>query len=75
METMYNPIELFKKHATAASFHYADDSCGEWGAARASENKAMQIYHANPEHQQEMNKIGRSQLWARDFAKRAKLDA
>lgn len=69
-----NPIEEFKKYANAASFHYADDSCKEWDEASRCENKAMQIYYANPEHQKEMASIGKSQLWGMTFCRKAGIE-
>jgi hypothetical protein len=68
---MSNPVQEFKEYAVRASFHYADDTCEEWGQAKDCENKAMDIYHAHPECQDAMNLIGKEQLWASDFKRRS----
>jgi len=60
-------LEEFKKHASAASFHYADDSGKEWGSARKRKDQAMQLYRDNPELRADMREIGKKQLWAYDF--------
>lgn len=69
-----NPVEEFRKYANAASFHYADDTCKEWDEASRFENRAMQIYHENPDHHEEMNKIGKSQLWGMTFCSKAGIE-
>lgn len=60
-------LDDFKSAGMDASFHYADDTCAEWGLARKREQDAMRLYHDNPEHQEAMQKIAEGFLWYRDF--------
>lgn len=54
----------FKRHASSASFHYADDSCKEWGLAKQDKNDALKIFDENPELQNEMREIAKDELWS-----------
>lgn len=54
----------FKCHASSASFHYADDSCKEWGLAKQDKNDALKIFDENPELQNEMREIAKDELWS-----------
>ena len=56
-------LELFKKHGDRASYHYADDSGGEWGMAGNEREAALAIFDQNPALQPEMRKIAKSFLW------------
>ena len=60
-------IEEFLFHGNSASFHFADDSTGEWGQGRRDQHAAMQIFMDNPELQDEMRKQA-SFLWSLDTA-------
>lgn len=57
-------LEEFKRYAYAASHCYADDSCREWGEARQHKNKALEIFDAHPELEEEFRDIGFKQLWS-----------
>jgi hypothetical protein len=46
---MNETLEQFKSLGMSASFHYADDSCREWGQAKIEELEAMQLYFRNPD--------------------------
>ena len=56
-------IELFKKHAKQASFHYADDTCKEWNLAREEKKMALKIFDENPELQTELRELAKNELW------------
>ena len=43
----------FGRLCRKASFHYADDSCSEWGTATRAKHEALEIFDANPDLQQE----------------------
>ena len=54
----------FESLGKSASYHYADDSGKEWGAAKRSERAAMILFHDHPELQEEMKEIARGFLWS-----------
>ena len=54
----------FKRLGDSASFHFADDSCKEWGLAITDEAKAIAIFKSNPELQAEMTVISKGFLWS-----------
>ena len=56
-------LDSFRELGKSASFHYADDSGSEWGAARHDEAEAMKIYHAHPELKSEFEAIAENFLW------------
>ena len=60
-------IEQFLKLGNSASFHYADDSGGEWGSGKRDEHAATFLYMTNPLLQHEMKKQA-SFLWSIDRA-------
>ena len=47
-------VDQFIKHGLNASFHFADDSGGEWSLGYAAQKKALDIFDANPDLQEEM---------------------
>lgn len=53
----------FKKHGNKASYHYADDSCKEWGLGDSERSKALKLFNDNPELQSEMRTIAKDFLW------------
>lgn len=54
----------FKKHGDSASYHYADDSGGEWGVARDRKTKALELFDSNPPLQAQMREIAKGFLWS-----------
>jgi hypothetical protein len=61
------PLQRFGKYAAAASYHYADDSTKEWVLARRAKDNAMKVYRAHPDLWEQMDAIGKDQLWGREF--------
>lgn len=61
---MNDVLIKFKRHASRASYHYADDTCKEWDLARQDKNDALAIFDANPEMQDEMRKIASTEIWS-----------
>jgi len=57
-------IEQFNKHASSASYHYADDSCKEWGSADKELALALKLFDDNPDLQDEMRELAKGQLWS-----------
>ncbi len=57
-------LKIFQQHGSNASFHYADDTCREWGAAHREKNKALEIFDNNPKLQAEMREIAKGFLWS-----------
>ena len=58
-------LEEFKRLGDLASYHYADDSCKEWGLAGAAKNAAMKLYYAaTVEQQEQMKVIAKGFLWS-----------
>lgn len=62
-------IETFKKEAGSASFHYADDSCREWGQAKKCVKNCHEMYAQHPEYKEEFNEIAKRQLCATEILK------
>lgn len=60
---MNDLVEKFKTLAGQASFHYADDSCKEWGQARECEYECRYLWERHPELRKEFEKIMAKQLW------------
>lgn len=60
---MQTILEQFEKHASSASFHYADDTCKEWDLADREKAAAMELYSQHPELRDEMRVIINKQLW------------
>ena len=61
---MNEALIKFKKRARQASFHYADDSCREWGLAKQDKDSALKLFDDNPELQDEMREIAKDELWS-----------
>jgi len=59
----------FKRHASRASYHYADDSCKEWGLAKQDKDAALKIFDDNPAMQSEMRLIAKDELWSLSAAR------
>ena len=59
--------DLFEKAASQASFHYADDSTKEWGAARKCKGECLRLYVENPELRDRFREFMKSQLWGVEF--------
>jgi len=59
-----NEVEEFKDHGMQASYHFADDSGGEWQQGYNHEREAMKLYDDNPDLQEEMMKISKGFLWS-----------
>ena len=55
---------LMKKHARSASFHYADDSCKEWGLADRDKASALAIFDAHPEDEEKLREALDGELWS-----------
>jgi len=56
-------LEQFKELGMLASFHFADDTCQEWGQATTAKNKALKIFDDNPALQPELRKVATGFLW------------
>jgi hypothetical protein len=56
-------LEKFREDGMQASFHYADDSCKEWGNANRLERECLKVFDNNPELQDEMRVIAESFIW------------
>ena len=61
---MKDTLIKFKRHSSRASYHYADDTCKEWGLAKQDKDDALKIFDANPEMQEEMRDIAKDELWS-----------
>ena len=57
-------IKDFKDLGLTASYHYADDSGKEWGLGRKAQDKALEIFDANPDLQEVMRGIATGFLWS-----------
>ena len=57
-------IDLFKEFGLKASYHFADDSTGEWDLAYEAENKALKLFDDNPSLQSQMREIAKGFLWS-----------
>jgi len=54
----------FQRHASRASYHYADDSCKEWGLAKQEKDAAIKLFDDNPSMQNEMREMASGELWS-----------
>ncbi len=57
-------IDLFKEFGNKASYHFADDSTGEWGLAQAAKDQALKLFDDNPGLQSKMREIAKDFLWS-----------
>ena len=62
-------LALFKKHASMASYHYADDSCKEWGLADRDKASALAIFDAHPEDEEMLREAASGELWSLSSAR------
>lgn len=60
-------LEQFRKAGNSASYHYADDSTREWHLARREEDKAMELFYANPDLERVLRRIAKGFLWSLDI--------
>ena len=58
-----NLIAEFNRLARKASFHYADDTCGEWTLASNAKSEALEIFDNHPELQAEI-RASFHELWS-----------
>ena len=66
---MTNVLMRFKDHGKMASFHYADDSCKEWGLGDKQKAAALKLFDDNPELQNDMRLIARGFIWSLESAR------
>jgi len=57
-------LKDFEFAGRTASYHYADDTGGEWGLGDAAHRRAMDLYHQNPQLQAAMLEISKKFLWS-----------
>ena len=57
-------LDNFKKAGMSASYHYADNTGKEWGAAHKLERECLNMFDANPDSQDEMREIAKGFLWS-----------
>ena len=57
-------LEDFDYLGRTASYHYADDSCGEWKLGDIAKEAAIELFKANPDLQEEMREIAKGFLWS-----------
>lgn len=63
-------VENFIKHGDKASYHYADDSAGEWGLGNNERDLALEIFdNASDPERVLMRQAAQKFLWAYDFNK------
>ena len=55
-------LDDYNGHGRSASYHYADDSGGEWGHARKEVSKAMTLWHSNPHLHTQMRELAKGFL-------------
>ena len=61
-------LEKFVQYGKRASFHFADDTGGEWGQAEAEKQSALALFDAaDPATQARMREAARGFLWHYDF--------
>jgi len=61
---MNDTLIKFKRHASRASYHYADDSCKEWGLVKQDKDVALKLFDDNPAMQDEMREMAAGELWS-----------
>ena len=57
-------IKQFVNHASNASYHFADDSTKEWQDGYREQQKALEIFDAHPELEQELRQACKEQIWS-----------
>lgn len=58
------PLEAFKKAGLQASYHFADDSGGEFRMGMDQQKRAEEIFETNPDLQEQMREIAKTFLWS-----------
>lgn len=69
---MDDTLIKFKRHASRASYHYADDSCKEWDLAKQDKDAALKLFDDNPDMQAEMRGLAKDELWSLSSERPAK---
>ena len=69
---MNDTLIKFKRHASRASYHYADDSCKEWDLAKQDKDAALKLFDDNPDMQAEMRGLAKDELWSLSSERPAK---
>ena len=69
---MDDTLIKFKRHASRASYHYADDSCKEWDLAKQDKDAALKLFDDNPDMQEEMREMAKGELWSLSSERPAK---
>ena len=59
-----NPVSEFDFAGRQASFHYADDTCAEWGKADEWKQQALKLFDENPDLQPQMRECAKNFLWS-----------
>lgn len=62
-DTTRNPIAEFERLGNKASYHFADDSTGEWDLAYKAKRQALELFDANPDLQDQMRETAKGFLW------------
>ena len=57
-------VAEYSRLARKASYHYADDSGGEWGIAGKAKSAAMALYWANPGLRVRFGDAHKGNLWS-----------
>ena len=57
-------LKQFKTAGMNASFHYAADTCSEWGLGDKHKKAALKLFDENPELQPKMRLIAKGFLWS-----------
>ena len=70
---MITLTERFKELGMQASYHYADDTCKEWGAGDKAKHQALKIFDDNPALQPELRKIAADFLWTLEIDRPTRL--
>ena len=63
-------LNQFDRAGRQASYHYADDTGGEWNQGDDWKRKALAIYDAHPELHLRMRVIARGFLWSLDIERK-----
>lgn len=73
-QTVMDPLEAFKRLARSASYHFADDSGGEWQLGYREKTRALAVFDQHPEFQDKMREAAQGELWASDFNRERPLE-
>jgi len=69
MEHKETVLDEFKKKASSASYHYADDSGKEWRLARGCVSICRDMLKNYPEYRDDLIKIAKTQLCASEITR------